>query len=242
AALVAAELEGLVLEGYRLVALPQDQAWARPAVIEAALARLEPAIRARIRLAPDPADPDVTRLALTERPALSATDQIGRLFKYFTSYADLTVTVEGWLAHLAVLLGRPFRLLVAAGSFSATWFPHGRGPTQRLVPSLSPRALPAHSRVARLGPDDPPPVPHFPRKALLEVAIAGLGRSGGEDAVPTLRRALASPESAVRAWAICALGERDPVGHKADLLRALKDRWPSVVREAARILLKSDVD
>src|SRR5262249_55814138 len=83
-ALLAAELGGLVSEGYRPVTLPQNQDWARPAAIEAALARLEPAIRARVRVAPDPADADIVmRLALTERPALSATDQIGRLFKYF---------------------------------------------------------------------------------------------------------------------------------------------------------------
>jgi hypothetical protein len=241
--LLAAELEGLASEGYRLVILPQDQEWARPAAIEAALARLGPAIRTRIRLAPDPADADVVRrLALTERPGLSPKDQVVRLFKYFTSYADLVVTVEGWLAHLAYLLGRPFRLFVAAGSFDAAWFPHGRGRTQRLVPSMSPRALPAHSRDGLLGPNDPPPVPHFPRRTWLDVAMTSLGRSGDPGASTTLRPALASADGTARAWAVGALGQLDPIGSKADLLRALGDRWPAVVREAAAALLRGDVD
>jgi hypothetical protein len=242
-ALLAAELEGLVREGYRLVVLPQDQEWARPAVIESALAHLGQETRARIRMAPDPADPDVEiRLALAERPDLPSKDRVVRLFKYFATYADLVVTVEGWLAHLAYLLGRPFRLFVAAGSFDSSWFPHGRGSTQRLVPALSPHALPAHARSALLGADDPPAVPHFPRRAFLEIAMRGLGRSGLSDAVPMLGRALKSPDSAVRGWAIAALGELDPVGQKAELIRTLEDRWPGVVRESATALLRANVD
>jgi hypothetical protein len=242
-ALVAAELEGLVSEGYRLVVLPQDQEWARPAAIEAALALLGPATCVRIRIAPDPADPDVeARLALTERPDLPAKDRVVRLFKYFASCAELIVTVEGWLAHLAYLLGRPFRLFVAAGSFDPSWFPHGRGPAQRLVAALSPQALPAHSRSALLAADDPAPVPHFPRRVLLEIGLAGLGRSGFLGAGPTLRRVLASPDGAVRAWAAAALGQLDPIGNKAELIPTLEDLEPRIVRESASALLRSGVD
>jgi hypothetical protein len=242
-ALLAAELEGLVFEGYRVVVLPQDSEWARPAAIDAALALLGPDVRARIRAAPDPGDADVVaRLALVERPALSSADRVMRLFKYFTAYADLVVTVEGWLAHLAYLLGRPFRLFLAAGSYTADWLPHGRSPAQRLVPALSSRAFPAYLRTALLGPSDPPPLAHGPRNRLLEIALAGLGRAGAPEAAAPLRRALTSPASRVRAWAIAALAQVDPLAFKVDMLAALDDRSAWVVHEAASALLAGDVD
>jgi hypothetical protein len=242
-ALLAAELEGLVSEGYRVVVLPQHGQWARPAAIDAALVHLGPAVRARIAIAPDPDDPDAaTRLQLTERPDLPPDDRVMRLVKYFAGYADVIVTVEGWLAHLAYLLGRPFRLLVAAGSFTSDWFPHGRGPAQRLVPAMSARARAAHFRSALLGPDDPPPVPHFPRRVLLQVALAGVAQSGRAEAATMLRRALPTPDRGAREWIIAALGALDPIGSKADLIRALGDGWPGVVREAAAALLRAEVD
>lgn len=241
-ALLAAELQGLVAEGYRVLVLPQDSEWARPAVIESALSHLASDVRGRVRVAPDPAGPDVaTRLALVERPAFSSADRVMRLFKYFAGYADLVVTVEGWLAHLAHLLGRPFRLFRAAGSFTPDWLPHGRGPTQRLVPALSPRALGAHARSALLGPADPSPLAHFPRKHLLEIALAGLDRAGREG-VALLRRALTSPDANIRAGAVAALGRRAAAAHKPDLLAALADRSPLVLREAADALLRDAVD
>jgi hypothetical protein len=241
-ALLAAELEGLVLEGYRVVVLPQDADWARPAVIDSALARLASDVRGRVRVAPDPAEADgATRLALAEGPDLTPADRVMRLFKYFAGYAGLVVTVEGWLAHLAYLLGRPLRLFLAAGSFTPDWYPHGRGPAQRLVPALSPHALSAHARSALLGPTDPPPLPHWLRKRLLEIAVAGLERSCPEG-VTLLRRAFTSPDANIRAGVAAALGRGAPAAQKADLLAALKDRSPIVVREAADALLRGAVD
>jgi hypothetical protein len=241
-ALLASELEGLVAEGYRIVILPQDTAWARPAIIHAALDLLPPGARERIRVAPDPADPaGVTALGLTERADLAPADRVIRLFKYFAGYADLVVTVEGWVAHLAFLLGRPFRLFLAAGSFTPAWYPHGRGPSQHLVAALSPRAAAAHARSGFLGPSDPPPLPHFPRKHLLEIVLAALGRSDPWAAAP-LRRALTSPAAHVRTWAVAALGRVAPATHKAELLVALDDRSALIVREAANALLQGAVD
>jgi hypothetical protein len=241
-ALLAAELQGLVSEGYRVLILPQDSEWARPAAIESALSGLASIVRGRVRVAPDPAEPDVaTRLALVERPTLSSADRVMRLFKYFAGYADLVVTVEGWLAHMAYLLGRPFRLFLAAGSFTPDWLPHGRAPTQQLVPALSPHALAAHARSALLGPGDPAPLAHFPRKHLLEIALAGIERAGREE-VALLRHAFTSPDANIRAGVVAALGRRAPGAHKPDLLAALADRSPLVLREAADALLRGAVD
>ena len=215
-------------KGYRLVVLPQDSKWARPAAIESALAASE---YGGPRSHPDgsgPANADVeTRLALTERPDLPSKDRVVRLFKYFASYADLIVTVEGWLAHLAYLLGRPFRLFVAAGSFDSSWFPHGRGPDAapgfRAVPPRAPHALTlGASRPRRSTPGAALPAEGAPRDGPGRHS----SRSGSPDAAPTLRRALASPDSTVRRWAIAALGRLDPIGNKADLIRALGDPGP----------------
>ena len=242
-ALLAAELAGLVAEGYRVVVLPQDAAWARPPAVDAVLGHLTGSERARVRVAPDPAGVDVAAgLALTERADLPPADRVVRLFKYFASYADLVVTVEGWLAHMAYLLGRPFRVFLAAGSYTLDWLPHGRSRGQRLVPSLSAGAVRAHMRSGLLGPDDAPPLPHALRKHLLEVALAGLGSSGTSQAVAPLRRAATSPDAPVRAWAVAALGRLDPAAHKPALLAALADPSPIVVREAADALLRGDVD
>jgi hypothetical protein len=107
---------------------------------------------------------------------------------------------------------------------------------------LSKHSSGAHLGSALLGPTDPPPLPHIPRKRLLEIALTGLGRAGARDAAAPIRRALASPASELRACAIAALGEIDPVAFKADLLAALDDRSIWVLEEAAAALLRGHVD
>ena len=75
------------------------------------LAWLPPAVRLQVAVAPGPAELDLgRRVGLTERPELSYADRVMRLFTYFAVSADLVVTVEGRMAHLAYTLGRPFRL------------------------------------------------------------------------------------------------------------------------------------
>ena len=240
--LLAAEMDGLVSEGYRIVLLPNSTAWGGPAAIAEVLVHLPAEVRAHVAIAPDPAESaESARLGLTERSALSHADRVMRLFKYFTSYADLVVTVEGWMAHFAYNLGRPFRLLLAAGSFSLEWAPHGRSGAQRVVPALSPRACTAHSEWGLLRAGDPPPLPHRPRKILLELALAGLGRRGDAEALALLQRAITSPDPDVRTWAMVALG-RSASATKSILLAALEDPWPVVVREAVEALLREQVD
>jgi HEAT repeat protein len=85
-------------------------------------------------------------------------------------------------------------------------------------------------------------LPHGPRKALFELALAGLGRAGGAEAVALLERALQSPDSDVRTWAVVSLGRCQSDARKAPLLRALEDAWPVVVRDAATALLREGLD
>lgn len=242
--LLSGEIAGLVEEGYLVVLLPNGTAWAGRNAIARVLSHLGSDVRGHVRVAPDPARPEeIARLGLTERPTLSGADRVMRLFKYFATYADLVVTNEGWLTHLAYSLGQPFRLFLAAQSYGFDWHPHGRGRRQQLVTMLSPRSRARYPESALLGPREPPPLPHRPRKTLLELALASLGRDARAESVTLLRRALASPDHDVRAWAVAGLGRaRSLEGVKADLLAALEDREPSVVREAADALLRGNVD
>src|SRR5208337_783007 len=71
---------------------------------------------------------------------------------------------------------------------------------------------------------------------------SGLRDPGDADAVAALRRALPSSEKDVRVWAVAALGRIAPATAKRDLLAALEDRAPTVVRAAAEGLLRGNVD
>jgi HEAT repeats len=193
-------------------------------------------------VAPDPAEAELSRrVALTERPELPYADRVMRLFKYFTVSADLIVTIEGWLTHLAYVLGRPFRLVLQAQSHSFDWHPSARGPNQRLVTGFSPRGPRAIPEV--LGAGDPPPLPSRDRKPLFLTALGGLGQMESARAVPILLRALASEDHDVRAAAVAVLGRFLPAEPPRHLVvGCLRDREPLVRRAAAEALLASGGD
>jgi hypothetical protein len=174
--LLSAEIAGLVDEGYLVVLLPNGMPWGGRRAIAEVLSPLGPAVRAMVKVAPDPADPRrAARLGLRERPELAPADRVMRLFKYFAGYADLVVTVEGWLTHLAYCLGRPLRLHLAAQSHSFDWHPWGRGREQRLAATLSARSRARYSASDLLGASDPPPLAASPAE---ELARARAGRPG----------------------------------------------------------------
>ena len=241
---VAAQIAALVDEGYWVVALPIGQPWGRVSVMSSVLSRLDPDVRDQVRVAPDPAETEAgAQVVFTERPELAYRDRVMRAFKYFAEYADLIVTVEGWLAHFAYVLGRPFRLFLAAGSFGWEYHPRDRGAGQYLVSAPSPRAARALWSSALFGESDPPALPHRPRRFLLELALPGLGRFGGAAALGPLQRAMTSLDPEVRWWTAKAIGLALPAEPaKKALLRALADRSPGVMREAADALLQHGAD
>ena len=242
--LLGVEIAALVDEGYVVVVLTNGTPWGGLKAIASVLSRLRPNVRGCARIAPDPTEPtEVGRLRLLERPTLDPADRIMRLFKYFVTYADLVVTVEGWMAHLAYNLGRPFRLFLAAQSESFAWHPHGRSRGQQLVTTLSPRSRATYPASGLLREGDPAPLPGRPRKSVLEVALRGLGQAGGARAAVLLRRAVATPDYELRAAIVAAIGRVRPIGIvKADLLAALEDPEPMVQREAADALLAGGAD
>lgn len=243
-AVLARELAGLVDEGHAVILLPNGTPWADAATIEGVLGELDLAHRRHVAIAPDPAaTPPPAGLELAERPELSHADRVMRVFKYLARRADLVVTVEGWMMHLAYVLGRPFRLLPTGADFSRRWLPAGRGPGQRVVTTFSTRTAEEVWGRERLGPDDPPPLPHPPRKALLLSALPGLARVEARTALPLLARALRSQDHEVRRAAVAALGAMEPCEEvTAYLLRALRDRAVTVRARAATALEVARVD
>ena len=240
--MLAAELAGLVAEGYGVILVPNGTPWGTREAAELVRDQLPPQARGHVAVAPDPSDEDSGRcFLLTERPDLAYADRIMRLFKYFVARADLVVTVEGWMGHLAYALGRPFRLVLRAQSYRDPWYPPARGPRQRLATTLSPRGARRIGDV--LGPGDPAPLPSRDQKPLFLAALAGLARLASNRAVPILVRALASPDHEVRGAAIAGLGHflpADPTrGYVVD---ALRDLEPLVRRAAAEALLRGGID
>jgi len=238
AARLAAEISGLVDEGYAVILLPNGQAWGRAETLVATLGHLGPRRRQYVRMAPDPAAPaEVPDLAMRERPEVHGADRVMRLFKYFASYADLVVTVEGWLVHLTYALGRPFRLFMAPAS-PLDWLPLGRGARQRLVTAMSRFA--ASDAEDLLREIDPPPQPPYARKLMLMAAARGLGDIADESSAQLLLRLFGSPDPEVRAVAVEALagGDVTPI-MRGRLRETLGDEAAPVRAAAARALLRS---
>ena len=239
---LAAELAGLVAEGYGVVLVPNGTSWGTREAADRVRDKLPPQARGHVAVASDPSEEDAAwRLLLTERPDLAYADRIMRLFKYFVARADLVVTVEGWMGHLAYALGRPFRLVLRAQSYSSDWYPPIRGPGQRLAPTLSPRG--PRRVVDALGPGDPAPLPSRDQKPLFFAALTGLARIAPDRAVPILVQALASPDHDLRSAAVARLGHFLPADPPRRLVvGALRDLEPLVRRTAAEALLRGGID
>jgi hypothetical protein len=142
--------------------------------------------------------------------------------------------------HLAYALGRPFRLFMAPSS-PLDWLPHGRGPRQHLVTSMSPFCAPDAEDLLREG--DPPPQPPYARKLMLMTAARGLGVIGNERSARLLSRIFASSDSEVRAVAVEALASGDVTPLlRARLRESLGDEAAPVRAAAARALLRWNRD
>jgi hypothetical protein len=70
-------------------------------------------------------------------------------------FADLIVSVDGWLIHAAYLLGKPFRMLKLHLSGTDAWQPYGRTHRQRIEPGLPSAVEPGAAFLATASlPDD----------------------------------------------------------------------------------------
>ncbi|MEM6795691.1 MAG: hypothetical protein AAF725_17075, partial [Acidobacteriota bacterium] len=84
--------------------------------------------------------------------------------------ADQVVAVEGWVCHLASLLGRPVRMVLWAGSFSPDWYPRDARWASGLSAGCPPRSLDLSAGAA-------PPVLGLADRGLLSLALGAEGLS-----------------------------------------------------------------
>ncbi|MEM6797808.1 MAG: hypothetical protein AAF725_27815, partial [Acidobacteriota bacterium] len=188
------ELEALAEEGFRVVLLPTFEEWGSAAVVGDLIEALPPAAARHVTAAPSPADPPAW---LRERPELSPPDRVMRLFKYWISRADQVVAVEGWVCHLASLLGRPVRMVLWAGSFSPDWYPRYARWAGGLSAGCPPRSLDLSAGAA-------PPVLGLPDRGLLSLALGAEGLS--EHTLVSRLFASVDPEIRVLALGAAAAG------------------------------------
>ncbi len=241
---LAREIRALVAEGFFVVLLPNGTPWGTRAFASGVVRLLPAEARASVVVAPDPqgrpADRKPRRASAPE--TLSHADRIMRCFKYFAIYADLAVTVEGWLMHLAHQLGRPYRLLLLPYSHPFAWHPYGSDGHQRVVTNMNATWNEGSATTDLLVASARPPLPGYPRKDVLRFVLQGLGELDDPAALAPLFQACASPDRDVRATAAEALGRHGGPKVKEVLLAALEDRAAGVRSAAARGLLEMRAD
>ena len=97
-----------------MVVMPNGNPWGTAAAVRQAMVHLPGGEREQVAVAPDPAGPP------------DHADHVMRLATYFVRFADLVVTVEGWMMHEAYCLGKPYRVLMLPYSHSDEWHPYCR--------------------------------------------------------------------------------------------------------------------
>jgi len=229
----AAEIERLTAEGYFVVLLPNGTAWGSAQSALDLANRLSPECRRHTATAPDPADPAAAQQVhhdVPGAPPLLHQDYVTRQFLYFARYADLIVTIEGWLVHTAWCLGKPYRVLYAPYCQREPWSPYARTARQGI------QRLPAPA--GWLDPAAPPPLVEQPRKFVLTFLLREVGKSADPAFLPLLRKVATSRDHDLRRAAVGALAGFPPADTAADLRRALHDPWNGVRAVAAEALLQ----
>ncbi len=224
---VAQILMHLSSEGYNTVLVPNGESWGGLEQIEAIRACLPERLRKHVSAAPLPA-------GHTAQEAM-------RIIKYFVAWADLVVTVEGWMAHLAYTLGQPYLLLMAPYSYTSEWQPHGCSSNQK-------RWIPKRDKVRRLELTFPvekslkPPILHYPEKALLQASLEIWALTGTRQLGERLQYWLGSPDKDIRRMAINTIAQIDTLYFRKDLIGTLDDSNREVRAAAASALIRSGQD
>ncbi len=167
---LAEQIRRLIAEGFYAVLLPNGTPWGSAARARQVLDHLEPGEHVQVAIAPDPAagSGHVTYHSSGTLTVPYASYAM-HLVTYLVRFADLIVTVEGWMMHAAYCLGKRYRVLMLPYSHPAEWHPYGRTHHQDVVQSV-------HSPVdvqRSVG----PPLPAQPRRFsllfLLTPQVAG---------------------------------------------------------------------
>src|SRR5208337_5268221 len=227
----AAEIERLTGEGYFVVLIPNGTAWGTGASTLELADRIPPECRKHVAVAPHPASSEELHEHVPGAPPLRHAEYVMRQFFYFARYADLIVTVEGWLMHVAWCLGKPYRVLMAPYSGHHEWHPYACTRRQGV------ESIPAQGS-GRLDHSAPPPLVGLPRKFILLFLLREFGNAVEPAALPLLRKVLASPDRDLRRAAAEALGKFSGPDAISELPPLLEDSWCGVRAAAAEGLLK----
>jgi hypothetical protein len=190
--LLADEIRRLIVEGFYVVLLPNGMPWGSASLAHKVVGHLAPSEQEQVVVAPDPADGrGAVRYEHAGRHTVPYASYQMRLVTYFVRFADLIVTVEGWMVHAAYCLGKRYRVLMLPDSYPSEWHPYGRTLHQDVV-APAPGVHPSVEEAVA------PPLPAQPRKFVLLFLLRSLGRSDDARAVPVLRWALRSEDWHVR--------------------------------------------
>ncbi len=219
----------LVESGFNLVLVPNGDGWGGPAEIKTLISDLPFGLKRHTIAAP---------LA----DAANSHESM-RWIKYFASWSDLIVAVEGWMMHLAYALGKPYYLLMAPYSYGSEWHPHGRSINQGQWLGVKERALRTEFVLPDAGSRGVvPPLLHRPEKNLLQAALAVWGAVGDVQLGQRLLYWMGSEDKDIRNWVLTALGRIDASAFQTELVRALEDCNREVRSAAASALLAGGKD
>lgn len=223
--LMVAEIEALIEEGHFVILIPNGTAWGSAAKARELASRVKETSRALLEIAPDPAGaPDHAP------PEMSYADYVMRQFTWFVRFADLIVTVEGWMMHVAWYLGKPYRVLMLTYSHSTEWHPYTRTTRQDVQTSYL-----RQDGTFREG--DPPPLPEQPRRFTLMALLREFGNTGDVQALALVRKAIQSQDRGIRRAAAEALSKFSGASVDRDLVILLEDNDCGVRYRVARTLL-----
>jgi ADP-heptose:LPS heptosyltransferase len=231
---LSAMLRRLIRENFYVVLLPNGTPWGTTSLAAEAIRRLEPHEQAQVVMGPDPAGrSEATPHTVPGAPALTQPDRVVRMMTYFIRFADLIVTVEGWVAHAAYCLGKKYRLLMMAGSYPDSWHPYTVTRHQQIAPGLL-QCAHTSSEEERAA----PPILEQPRKFILLFLLREFGHAVDAQALELLRWAAGSEDRDLRQAAALSLGKLKTAEVAQDLISLLQDPSRVVRADAASALLE----
>lgn len=215
-------MKSLVDEGYGLLVVSNGESWGSQEKIQEILNLLD----------------DHTRNHTIALPNVPNAQENMRRIKHFVAASDLIVTIEGWMMHLAYLLGKRFRVLVASCSGPWEWFPIVRSLNQRRwIPSIETKVRNALT----LNQPDRFPQIHFPEKFLLQAAFKVWSHLEANDVDPMLSYWNMSEDWEIRKWVVASRAEISSSHYRAEIMKALDDR-DHIVRGTAATALLNDAN
>lgn len=231
---LSAMIRQLIRENFYVVLLPNGTPWGTASLAAEVIRHLEPHEQAQVIVGPDPAcGSEAAPHTVPGAPALTQPDRVVRMVTYFIRFADLIVSVEGWMAHAAYCLGKKYRLLMMPYSYPDRWLPYAVTRHQQIGLGLL-RCAHHSSEEERTA----PPILEQPRKFILLFLLREFGNAGDARALELLRRAARSEDRDLRQAAALSLGKLKTAEVVQDLISLLQDPSRGVRADAASALLE----